>query len=211
VHYLGEHAAVAGQFEASLGYEHLPHQPRFEFDAAYVQRLIAEDPETERHFTRYFGDLLTLKLGARLRSRALVDDAKQETFVRVLTSLKQKDGLTSAASLGAFVNGVCNNVLREMYRAGARTEGLADDLDPADDRGVDAEAMILAAEDRERVRRALGALPAKERELLNWLFFDERDKDRICRDLKIDRNYLRVLLHRAKARFKERFTAEGMV
>lgn len=191
----------------------MPHLPRYEFDSAYVQRLIAEDPETERHFTQYFGDLLSLKLGARLRSRALVEDAKQETFVRVLTSLKQKGGLASAASLGAYVNGVCNNVILELYRSGSRTEPLADDVDPPDARAADAEAMVMAGEDRFRVRRALAALPAKERELLSWLFFEERDKDHICRDLHIDRNYLRVLLHRAKARFRDHYMAdrvEGM-
>jgi RNA polymerase sigma-70 factor (ECF subfamily) len=188
----------------------LPALPRYEFDSAYIQRLIAEDPETERHFTRYFGDLLSLKLRSRLRSASQVEDARQETFVRVLTSLKQKGGLASAASLGAFVNAVCNNVVFEMYRAGGRTESLADDLDPEDDRQTDAETRILRDEDRFRVRRALAALPPKERELLSWLFFEERDKDGICRELKIDRNYLRVLLHRAKARFREQFVAEGM-
>src|SRR6185436_13757895 len=109
---------------------HLPSLPRYEFDSAYVQRLIAEDPETERHFTRYFGDLLSLKLRSRLRTASQVEDARQETFVRVLTSLKQKGGLDSAGSLGAFVNAVCNNVVFEMYRAGSRTEPLVDDLDP---------------------------------------------------------------------------------
>ena len=187
----------------------MPHLPRYEFDSAYVQRLIAEDPETERHFTRYFGDLLSLKLGPRLRSRALVEDAKQETFVRVLTTLKRKGGLESAGSLGAFVNGVCNNVLLELYRAGGRTEALGDEVDPIDDHAADAESMVLADEDRVRVRRALEALPRKERQLLNWLFFEERDKDRICRDLSIDRGYLRVLLHRAKARFKEQLLADS--
>ena len=43
--------------------------------------------------------------------------------------------------------------------------------------------------------------------MLRWLFFDERDKDGICRELNVDRNYLRVLVHRAKMRFRERFTA----
>ena len=40
--------------------------------------------------------------------------------------------------------------------------------------------------------------------MLKWLFFDERDKNDICRDLQIDRGYLRVLVHRAKSRFRER-------
>jgi RNA polymerase sigma-70 factor (ECF subfamily) len=48
-------------------------------------------------------------------------------------------------------------------------------------------------------------LPQKERQLLHWLFFEEADKDEVCRRLDIDRNYLRVLLHRAKQRFKTEF------
>ncbi len=191
----------------SLRYEVLPHLPRYEFDGAYIQRLVAEDPETESHFSRYFGDLLSLKLRSRLRSPAQVDDARQETLARVLTSLKRKNGLETPASLGAFVNSVCNHVLFEQYRAGARTTPLEDDFDPIDDRGPDAVTSIAAGEERIRVRRALESLPEKERELLRWLFFEERDKDVICRELKIDRNYLRVLVHRAKARFRERFEA----
>jgi RNA polymerase sigma-70 factor, ECF subfamily len=189
----------------------LPTLPRYEFDGAYVQRLIAEDPDTERHFTKYFGDLLTLKLRARLRSASLADDAKQETFARVLAVLKQKGGLANAASLGAFVNSVCNNVLFEMYRSGRRTAPLDEEVDPPDNRRPDAERSIVQGEERRRVRRALAALPAKEQELLRWLFFEDRDKDGICRELNVDRNYLRVLLHRAKARFRQAFDAEDDV
>ena len=42
---------------------------------------------------------------------------------------------------------------------------------------------------------------------MRWLFFEERDKDEICRELNVDRNYLRVLLHRAKSKFRDRFLA----
>jgi RNA polymerase sigma-70 factor (ECF subfamily) len=187
----------------------LPHLPRYEFDGAYVQRLIAEDPETERHFSRYFGELLTLKLRSRLSSAALIDDAKQETFARVLTSLKRKNGIAKPATLGAFVNAVCNNVLFELYRSSSRTTPLEENVDPPDTRRLDAVESMVAGEERVRVRRALEALPEKERKLLRALFFEERDKDMICRELHIDRNYLRVLLHRAKARFRERFEADG--
>jgi hypothetical protein len=40
---------------------------------------------------------------------------------------------------------------------------------------------------------------------LHWLFFEECDKDEVCRRLNIDRGYLRVLLHRAKLRFKAEY------
>ena len=177
--------------------------PRYEFDREYVERLVAAEPETERHFARYFGELLTLKLRSRLPSAASVEDARQETFVRVLTALKQKGGLAAPESLGAFVNSVCNNVLFEMYRSGARTTALDDGFDAPEDRAT-ADAALMAAEERDRVREALAALPRKEGDLLRWLFFEERDKDDICREMNIDRNYLRVLVHRAKTRFRDR-------
>lgn len=178
---------------------------RFEFDRAYIDRLVGGDADTEGHFARYFGDLLTLKLRSRLRSPALVDDARQETFRRVLSTLKEKGGLASAGSLGAFVNSVCNNVLFECYRAGAKVQQLAEDHDQADEEKPTVESGVMAAEERDRVRRALSGLPEKEQEILRWLFFEERDKDEICRELNVDRNYLRVLVHRAKAKFRERF------
>ena len=186
--------------------------PFHEFDQAYVDRLVAADPETERHFTRYFGDLMTFKLRSRLRSPALatvIEDAKQETFVRVLTSLKRKGGLANAETLGAFVNSVCNNVVFELYRSGARTAPMPEEFDAVDCRKPDPDAALVAGEEQVLVKAALDALPQKDRELLHWLFFDERDKDEICRELHIDRGYLRVLLHRAKARFREHFAPQA--
>jgi RNA polymerase sigma-70 factor, ECF subfamily len=182
---------------------------RFEFDRAYVDRLVAGDPDTEGHFVRYFSDLLNLKLRSRLRSAALVEDARQETFRRVLTTLKEKGGLASAESLGAFVNSVCNNVLFECYRAGAKVQQLAEGHDEVDERRPSAETGLMQADQRALVQQALGGLPEKEQELLRWLFFEERDKNDICRELKVDRNYLRVLVHRAKAKFRDRFLVEG--
>jgi RNA polymerase sigma-70 factor, ECF subfamily len=180
-------------------------RPRFSFDEDYVRRLIAEDPETERHFTDYFGDLLSLKLRSRLRSPELVEDARQETFVRVLTTLKQKGSLATAESLGAFVNAVCNNVLLEMFRLTGRTTALDEDADepPACEPSI--ESRVLKFEERARVREAIAGLPPKDKDLIRWLFFENRDKDEVCRELRVDREYLRVLLHRAKGRFRERF------
>jgi RNA polymerase sigma-70 factor (ECF subfamily) len=180
-------------------------RPRFAFDGDYVRRLIAEDPETERHFTEYFGDLLALKLRSRLRSAALVEDARQETFVRVLTALKKKGSLSSPESLGAFVNAVCNNVLLETYRSTARTTARDDETDEPEDAEPSAEWRVLKSEERVKVREAIAGLPQKDRELIQWLFFENRAKDDICRELNVNREYLRVLFHRAKQRFRERF------
>jgi RNA polymerase sigma-70 factor (ECF subfamily) len=193
---------------SGLGLPGLSRLPRYEFDGEYVARLVSEDPEVERHFTRYFGDLLSLKLRSKLRSPALVEDAKQETFVRVLTTLKKKRGLATPESLGAFVNSVANNVVFELYRSGSRVTALPEEHDEPDVRQVGAETNLMAHEERLKVREALADLPQKEKDLLRWVFFEGRDKDEVCRELNVDRNYLRVLLHRAKNRFRDRYESE---
>jgi RNA polymerase sigma-70 factor, ECF subfamily len=188
----------------------LPPVQRYGFDAGYVDRLTAGDRETEDHFARYFGSLLTIKLRARLRSAALVQDAKQETLLRVITTLKQKGGLASPESLGAFVNSVANNVLFELYRTESKVVPFGEDAPEIADEGASMDAVLATSEERERVRKVIAQLPPKDRNLLTWLFFEERNKDEVCRELNIDRNYLRLLVHRAKARFRaelERVTA----
>jgi len=171
---------------------------RHSFDAEYVQRLINSDGETERDFAAYFGELLAIKLRSRLRSADLVEDVAQETLLRVLRSLRES-GIENPQALGAFVNSVCNHVLFELYRTQSR---FADPPPDRPDDGVGAEAALVGEEERRDVRRVLSELPEKDRRILRWLFFEDRDKDEICRVLKVDREYLRVLAHRAKSRFR---------
>jgi RNA polymerase sigma-70 factor (ECF subfamily) len=199
---------LARRKTASVRFARVSREGRFEFDRAYLDRLAAGDPETERHFTRYFGDLLSIKLRSRLRSPAQVDDARQETFLRVMKAVRQPGGIQSPGGFGAFVNTVCNNVLFEMYRSHSRTTPLEEETGAAiPDPGIDAETAAGLDEDRAHVRTVMESLPQKERQLLHWLFFDECDKDEVCRRLNIDRNYLRVLLHRAKQRFRAEFVS----
>ncbi len=61
---------------------------------------------------------------------------------------------------------------------------------------------MVEEEERTQVRSVLSELPEKDRKLLGWLFFEEKDKREVCRAMQVDREYLRVLLHRAKQRFR---------
>ena len=101
--------------------------------------------------------------------------------------------------MGAFVNSVCNNVLFEVYRAQARTTEALEDRASED---TAADTTMVEEEERVQVRSVLSELPEKDRKLLRWLFFEERDKGEVCRVLQVDREYLRVLVHRAKQRFR---------
>jgi RNA polymerase sigma-70 factor, ECF subfamily len=169
------------------------------FDSGYLRRLAQSDPETERDFAEYFSELLALKLRSRLRSPDAIADVIQETFLRVYRALRQGDIVTPEA-LGGYVNAICNNVLFEMYRQQSRIADPPSD-GPSDDPRPD---TVLASEQECReVRRVLESIPEKDRQILRAVFFEERNKEEICRTLGIERDYLRVLVHRAKSRFRD--------
>lgn len=171
------------------------------FDADYINKLRDGDPEVQRHFTAHFGQLLDIKLRARLRTAALREDARQETFLRVFATI-HNPAKRQPENLGAFVNAVCNNVLLEMFRAQSRSVPMEEDgPEPADKRS-NPEAEAVVADRKRIVERVLEAMSARDRELLREVFLEDRDKDEVCRRHKIDREYLRVVLHRARGRFR---------
>ena len=176
-----------------------------DFDAPYLERLRSGDRSTQAHFVAYFGQLIRLKLGKRLRSFAAIEDVQQETFARVLRMLTQK-GINRPDRLGAFVNSVCNNVLHEHQRSAYREtpaeEGVVEGLPDTAIGVVDA---IATRQMQEAVQQILLELSEKDRSLIKALIFEERDKDELCCELGVDRRYLRVLLHRAKQSFKARY------
>jgi DNA-directed RNA polymerase specialized sigma24 family protein len=51
-------------------------------------------------------------------------------------------------------------------------------------------------------------MPSADREILRLTLLEEEDRDEVCRKMGVNRGYLRVLLHRAKQRFKEVLTGE---
>jgi RNA polymerase sigma-70 factor, ECF subfamily len=176
----------------------------FAFDASYIERLRSGDAQTEGHFVNYFSELIRLKLRSRLSSKEAIEDVRQETFMRVLALLRRQTGLKQPDRLGAFVNSVCNHVLLEHYRAKKRSEAPIDDETEAAVAGNEPSALrLLEAKDTERiVRQILSALTERDRHLLQSVLLEERDKDEVCAEFGISREYLRVLLHRAKQSFK---------
>jgi len=179
----------------------------YRFDEEYLTRLRSADPQTEQHFSTYFGRMLMLKLRNRLRGSEAIEDLKQETLMRVIRNLRSEACLRDAEKLGAYVNTTCNYVLLEHFRAGKRESPLDEEKHDPPDSKVDLEQAITNGEVQERVHSALSKLDKKDRDLLRALFIEERDKDAICRDFGVDRDYLRVLLYRAKAQFRARYTA----
>lgn len=176
------------------------------FDEPYVERLRAGDPRTQEHFVAYFSELIQLKVRARLRTVQAMEDVKQETFARVLTKLRTPNGIRSPERLGSFVNSICNNVLLEQYRENHRTISIENESDQDfPDRDTDVEREVADRQMEQKVREILDEMPERDRRILRAIFLEERDKDEVCREFGVARDYLRVLLHRAKKVFKEEY------
>lgn len=177
------------------------------FDEAYLGRLRAAEFRTEQHFVAYFSALIHIKLRSRLSSHEAIEDVRQETFARFFAALRSGK-ILQPDRLGSFVNSICNNVLKEQYRSKRDVSLDADDDEEAKDlpaTGISVLDLLSAKQNEVHVRDILDNLPERDRRLLREVFLEERDKDDICRDFGVDREYLRVLLHRAKQAFKSRY------
>jgi RNA polymerase sigma-70 factor (ECF subfamily) len=175
------------------------------FDASYLERLQRGDAPTEQHFATYFGEVIRLKLRSRLKSREAIEDVRQETFVRVLALVRAKDGIRQPERLGALVISVCNHVLLEHYRSHSRMRFAEEEPERADEQVITVSGLLEADETERVVRNILNDLPERDRRLLKSVLLEERDKDEVCAELGLSRDYLRVLVHRAKQVFKSSY------
>jgi RNA polymerase sigma-70 factor (ECF subfamily) len=97
-------------------------------------------------------------------------------------------------------------VLLEHYRSSARNTPIDDEEDiKIPDTAMDVVSIIAHKQMEQKVREILDELPERDRRVLKEIFIEERDKDDVCKDFGVDRNYLRVLLHRAKQSFRSSY------
>jgi RNA polymerase sigma-70 factor (ECF subfamily) len=181
----------------------------FQFDAGYLERLRDGDPVTEQHFTVYFTELMGIKLRARRYAQAEVDDIRQESFLRVFQAVRSGK-IREAVRLGSYVNSVCNNVAMEQRRAESRHPQPDSEAPPEiPDGNAGPETELLTAEEGGIVRRVLEELPGRSREILSKLYLEERPAEEVCESFKVDQNYLRVLLFRARKQFRTALEKRG--
>jgi RNA polymerase sigma-70 factor, ECF subfamily len=167
------------------------------FDSEYLDRLKARDPGTQEHFAGYFNRLLAIKLRSSGIYGSKMDDLRQETLIRALKTIYQGK-IDSPNRLSAFVYGVCNNVMKEFIR-GEITSRVRDTSEFPDlpDPRYSADDHVRHQEILKSVTSVLSGLSEKDRAILNAVFIAETEKDAICKEHGITRDYLRVLLHRS--------------
>jgi RNA polymerase sigma-70 factor (ECF subfamily) len=74
--------------------------------------------------------------------------------------------------------------------------------EPAD-LSQDLEAPLVNQQQCREVEAVLAELTEKDRGLLRALFLEDKSSAEVCHQFDVDGGYLRVLVHRAKQRFKK--------
>jgi len=133
-----------------------------------------------------------------------VDDLVQETLSRFLRAA-QREQIRNTEEFGAFINGVCRNVILEHRRRVKREPTLEDDT-KVPERGIRPDAEIM--EMRDAIDSGLAELADRDRSILKALYLEGKEKDEICLEWKMSDAQFRVVLFRAKERFRRVYAGE---
>lgn len=178
------------------------------FNLDYLARLRDKDPETERHFVTHFSTVMYFRLRNKLKSKEMIADIRQETFYRVMRFIHSGKHFEHPEHLGAFVQTTCQNVMLEFLRGDARYPQQSEPPPDLPDTQLDIEEGLVTEDRKKAVLSVLAQLPTKDQQILRMLFLEETPREDVCRRFDVENDYLRVLLHRAKARF--RAVADGV-
>jgi RNA polymerase sigma factor (sigma-70 family) len=172
------------------------------FDNEYLQALANGDPLVENDLILTFTKPLQMRLWAHLFFPQAVEDACQEVMLRVFTHFRSGKTLRNPASLPGFIFAVCDNVVLETIRAHKRDGQNSELLSILMDDRPDPENETIATERRQNLLRVLAELNSKDQDLLWRVCLNEEDRNTVCESYQVTRDQLRLLLYRARARFR---------
>jgi RNA polymerase sigma-70 factor, ECF subfamily len=169
--------------------------------------VLRRDPDAWEALYRSMYTRLYAYARRRLSDDHAANDAVSETMARALDRI---DGFQPyGAGLPGWLYGILRNVLRESYRAGARTTvpGLDDD-DPAYDddwvgHELDPLSYVLADERAKDVRAAFRRLSSADRELLELRVVGGLNADDVALALGKRAGAVRMAQSRALARLRD--------
>jgi RNA polymerase sigma-70 factor (ECF subfamily) len=147
---------------------------------------------------------LRLKLRCKVRYHvggfcADVEDIVQESLARFLRA-EQARTIEHPENLGGFLNGICNNVIAEYRRHLFRDGPLFDEPPERASPGIShAEALEL----RNAVETVLAGLSDRDRRVLAGLYIEGKTPQEVYLENGISADHLKVVLFRAKARFRK--------
>jgi len=133
-----------------------------------------------------------------------VDDIVQETIARFFVATREEKILNPAAA-GAFLNGICRNVISEYRRRNMRDEPMPEIVPEPPSKSI-AETDLFNL--REAIAHGMGQLSERDRRVLRGFYLEEKSKEEILRETGMTDENFRVVLCRAKERFRAIFVEQ---
>jgi RNA polymerase sigma-70 factor (ECF subfamily) len=157
-----------------------------------VYKITPEQWETFRR-------ILTSKVRSHLGYFcADIEDLVQDTLLRFHRAL-DIGTLRQPGCLGAFLNGICNNVIWEYRRRLWRQ--LAHDTKA--DSGCLVAHVAGQLEIQNLIDSALENLSSRDRAVLTAFYLEEQEREAICRNMGLTDAQFRVIIFRAKERMRK--------
>lgn len=187
-------------------------------DAGLVDRLRAGDQAAFAAVVRQWSPAMLRVARVHVRSHASAEEVVQEAWLAVVRGL---DGFEGRAQLRTWVFRILVNVARRRGRVDSRMSAelsgptvdpdrFRDGDDPYPGHWRDAaapadwgpEPVVLAAEFRAVLERALAELPERQRAVVELRDVHGFDREEVCRLLDLTEANQRVLLHRGRAKLR---------
>jgi len=166
-----------------------------------VTRIQRGDAEAEAALYEKFSARVYFLALSETHSKEDAEDARAETFLRVIQALRQ-DKLRSADSLPSFIVGITLNVIRELIRQKYRVGSLEDyEYDIAGDGSL--ENNLLDAETSRALEEVARQLKPREQQFLRMYYYEELSKEEIARKLGVPEERVRLIKSRALRSFRE--------
>lgn len=176
-------------------------------DRELVERAQAGDRVSYGQLVERFSERLRVlvrsRLGPGLRETVDPEDVVQETFYRALEGIERFEW-RGEDSFMRWLGSIAENVVRKAARRAARTDEAREVLEiPAD---TDSPGRRLRREERrERLERALGALPPDHREVLRLTRIEGLTTREVAVRMGRSQGAVKQLAFRALRRLRESF------
>ena len=127
-----------------------------------------------------------------------IDDIVQEALMRFMVAAREEK-IQNTAALGAFLNGICRNVVSEYRRRNIRDEPMPEVVPEPPGKSIpEAELFEL----RQAIAQGMQQLSERDRRVLRAFYLEEKSKDEILKQTGMTDENFRVVLCRAKERFR---------
>jgi RNA polymerase sigma-70 factor (ECF subfamily) len=179
--------------------DNIASNPEFTANADLVERIQSGDTGAEETFYRSYAARLYYLALVRVRSTHDAEDARSETFLRVLSAIRNRQ-LRSPGALASFCLRTLDYVVLEMQRKQMRAERLAaEEPEPA------IHEYFLDDGVKAAIERTFARLKPRERDFLRMYYYDELPKEEIARRTGIASERVRLLKSRALKSFREMY------